>query len=95
MSYVPQKKAENMQNSYLGTKNSILQENFFILKNLIFALKGPPFRYFQQRLMILKKKIQKNRIFWDMSNIERNKVKKFGNPSLWKRQTIFGDPGRK
>lgn len=59
-------------------KKTIFCKNFFFGK-FDFCIEGPPFGHFWQRT-IFKKKCQKW-LFWDISDIERNKVKKFGECS--------------
>ena len=46
MIYVPQKKAENMDNSYSGRKKRIFQEKKFFFEDIEFSQKGPPLDIF-------------------------------------------------
>ena len=71
--YVPQMKAENMHNSYLGIRNRIFKEKNFFLKFLIFRKFWK--NSFSWKILKFLEKFQK----WppqDFSNIARNKITK-------------------
>ena len=65
------------------------KEIFFRFFNFSANARGPPKNFDVQFSKIFKKKFQKW-LLWDMSGIERNKVKNFGEPSHCPSETAEG-----
>ena len=81
-SYISQKKAENVYKTDSARKN-----NFFAKKGIFFNFfdfsrhaRGPPEIFDAHFFESFKNKFQKW-LYWVLSDIERNKVMNFGDPS--------------
>ena len=81
-SYIPQKKAENVYKTDSARKNKIFgkKRDFFSIFDFSQHARGPPENFDVHFFENLKKKFQKW-LYWVLSNIERNKVMNFGEPS--------------
>ena len=80
--YIPQNKAENIYNSVSAQKRKNFCKKKIFLKFFWFSrhARGPPEIFDVQFFKNFQKKIQKW-LYWGLSNIERNKVMNFGEPS--------------
>ena len=89
--FIPQKKAEKMYNADLARKNKIsCKKNFFFrFFNFSPKARGPLKIFDVQFSETFKKKFQKW-LLWDLSGIERNKVKSFGEPNPSPSETADG-----
>ena len=80
--YIPQNKAENIYNSVSAKKRKNFCKKKYFLKIFWFSwhARGPP-EIFDVQFFEKFKKRSKKWLYWDLSNIERNKVMNFGEPS--------------
>mgnify|MGYP007086844717 CR=1 FL=1 len=80
--YIPQNKAENIYNSVSAQKRKNFCKKKYFLKIFWFSwhARGPPEIFDLQFFENFKNK-SKKWLYWDLSNIERNKVMNFGEPS--------------
>ena len=80
--YIPQNKAENIYNSVSAQKRNNFCKKKYFLKFFWISrhARGPPEIFDVQFFKNFQKKIQKW-LYWGLSNIERNKVMNFGEPS--------------
>ena len=58
MSYIPQKKAQFMYNSFSGRKNRIFEEKNFVFEFFNFCIEGSPLWIFLATFDIFKKKLK-------------------------------------
>ena len=80
--YIPQKKAENMYNKDSARKSNISCKKYFFFRffNFLPKARGPLKIFDVQFPKIFKNKLQKW-LLGDLSGMERNKVRKFCEPS--------------
>merc|ERR1711997_1353228 len=80
--YIPQKKAENMYNSDSAIKNvNIFAKKIFFFNFSDFRdMLEDPLKFSTFIFLKVSKKFQKW-LYWVLSDIERNKVMNFGEPS--------------